>query len=163
MEASAATMLLFAHWSIQPFNMAFTGLHPSRNTDIDTADDPALMIICRMGLDILGPFTRAVGGNRYLYVTVDKFTKWPEVTPVVKINKQFAVKFIKSIFCRFGVLNRIITNNGSQFTSRVFREYCKDLDVQICYTSIVHPESNGQVERANTGILRGLKTCTYDC
>jgi hypothetical protein len=39
------------------------------------------------GLDILGPFHRAVGGFWYLYVTVDKFTKWPEATPVVKINK----------------------------------------------------------------------------
>jgi hypothetical protein len=34
------------------------------------------------GLDILGPFPRAVGGYRYLYVAIDKFTKWPEVTLV---------------------------------------------------------------------------------
>ena len=31
------------------------------------------------GLDILGPFPRAVGGFEYLYVAIDKFTKWPEV------------------------------------------------------------------------------------
>jgi hypothetical protein len=35
------------------------------------------------GVDILGPFPRAVGGYRYLFVTIDKFTKWPEATPVV--------------------------------------------------------------------------------
>ena len=28
------------------------------------------------GLDILGPFPRAVGGFEYLYVAIDKFTKW---------------------------------------------------------------------------------------
>jgi hypothetical protein len=67
------------------------------------------------------------------------------------------------IVCRFGVLNRIITNNGFQFTSRVFQDYCEDLGVQICYASIAHPESIGQVERANAEILRGLKTHTYDC
>jgi hypothetical protein len=39
------------------------------------------------GLDILGLFLRAVEGYRYLYVAIDKFTKWPEVTPIVKINK----------------------------------------------------------------------------
>jgi hypothetical protein len=73
------------------------------------------------GLDIVGPFPRAVGGYRFLYVAIDKFTKWPEATPVVNINKQSAVKSIKSIICRFGVLNRIITDNGSQLTSGVFQ------------------------------------------
>jgi hypothetical protein len=57
--------------------------------------------------------------------------KWLEQTPIVKINKQSAVKFIKSIICRFGVPNRIITHNGSQFTSRVLQEYFEDLGVQI--------------------------------
>ena len=31
------------------------------------------------GLDILGPFPRALGGYRYLYVAIDKFTKWADV------------------------------------------------------------------------------------
>jgi transposase InsO family protein len=90
------------------------------------------------------------------------FTKWPKATPVVKINKQSAVKFIKSIICRFGVPNRIITDNGSQFTSGAFQGYCEDLGIQICYTSPAHPESNGQVESGNVEILKGLKTRTYD-
>jgi transposase InsO family protein len=89
--------------------------------------------------------------------------KWLEQTPIVKINKQSAVKFIKSIICRFGVPNRIITHNGSQFTSRVLQEYFEDLGIQICYASVAHPDSNGQVERANAEILRDLKTRTYNC
>jgi transposase InsO family protein len=68
---------------------------------------------------------------------------------MVKINKQFAVNFIKSIICRFEVLNMIITDNGSQFTSSAFREYYEDLGIKICYASVAHPESNGQMERAN--------------
>jgi transposase InsO family protein len=114
------------------------------------------------GLDILGPFPQAVGGYRYLYVTINKFTKWPEVTHVVKINMQSTVKIIKSIICRFVVLNRIITDNGSQFNSSVFHGYCEDLGIKICYASIAHPESNDQVERTNAEILKGLKTRTYD-
>jgi hypothetical protein len=114
------------------------------------------------GLDIVGPFPRAVGGFRFLYVAIDKFTKWSEATPVVKINRQSAVKFIKSIICRFGVPNRIIIDNESQFTSGAFQGYCEDLDIQICYASPAHPESNGQVELANAEILKGLKTRTYD-
>jgi hypothetical protein len=82
--------------------------------------------------------------------------------PMVKINMQSTVKFIKSISCQFGVLNRIITNNESQFTSGTFQEYCKDLGIQICYASVAHLESNGQVKSTNAEILKGLKTHNYD-
>jgi transposase InsO family protein len=129
----------------------------------DTTNDPALMAICHMGLDILGPFPRAVSGFWYLYVAIDKFTKWPEATPMVKINKQSTIKFIKSIICKFGIPNRFITDNGFQFTSSTFQGYCEDLGIQNCYVFIAHPKSNGQVERANAKILKGLKTRTYDC
>ena len=65
------------------------------------------------GVDILGPFPRAVGGYRFLYVAIDKFTKWPEVTHVVNITKKSAVAFLRSIVCRFDVPNRIIADNGT--------------------------------------------------
>jgi hypothetical protein len=65
------------------------------------------------GMDILGPFPRTVDRYRYLFVAIDKFTKWPEATPVVSITQGAAV-------CRFGVPSHIITDNGTQFTSRVF-------------------------------------------
>jgi ribonuclease HI len=95
------------------------------------------------GLDIVEPFPHAVGWYWFLYVAIDKFTKWPEATPVVKINKQSAVKFIKSIIYRFRVPNQIITDNGSQFTSGAFQGYCEDPGIQIYYASPAHPESNG--------------------
>jgi hypothetical protein len=61
------------------------------------------------GLDILGPFPRAQGGYRYLYIAIDKFTKWVEVDPVRTIPARSAVKFICGLVCYFGVPNRIIT------------------------------------------------------
>jgi hypothetical protein len=53
------------------------------------------------------------GGYRYLYITIDKFTKWAEVEPVCTIPARSAVKFIHWLVCRFRVPNHIITNNGS--------------------------------------------------
>ena len=38
------------------------------------------------------------------------------------IPARSAVKFIRGLACRFGVPNRIITDNGSQFTSGIFRD-----------------------------------------
>jgi transposase InsO family protein len=106
------------------------------------------------GVDILGPFPRAVDGYRFLFIAIDKFTKWLEVTPVVSITQGTAVAFLKSIVCRFGVPSRIITDNGTQFKSRLFQEYCEGLGTQLCFASVAHPKSNGQAERENIEILR---------
>jgi hypothetical protein len=73
-----------------------------------------------MGVDILGPFPRAIGGYRFLFVAIDKFTMWPEATPVVSITQGVAIAFLKSIVCRFGVPRHIIMDNGTQFTSQLF-------------------------------------------
>jgi transposase InsO family protein len=113
-------------------------------------------------LDILGPFPRAQGGYRYLYVAIDKFTKWVEVEPVCTISARSAVKFIRGLVCRFGVPNRIITDNGSQFTSRLFREYCTSAGIKICFASVAYPRSNGQAEHANAEVLKGLKMKSFN-
>ena len=83
------------------------------------------------GLDILGPFPRAIGGFEFLFVAIDKFTKWPEVTAVRKVTAQSAIKFLKELVCCFGVPARIITDNGTQFTSHAFMQYVHALGCKI--------------------------------
>jgi transposase InsO family protein len=78
------------------------------------------------------------------------------------VTAQLAVKFFKGLVCRFGIPNRIITENGTQFTSRTFMQYIQDLGSKICFTSVAHPRSNGQAERMNAEVLCGLKTRTFD-
>ena len=60
-----------------------------------------------------------------MYVAIDKFTKWPEVEAVRKVMVQSAIKFFKGLVCRFGVPSRIITDNGTQFTSHAFMQYLR--------------------------------------
>ena len=74
-------------------------------------------------LDILGSFPQAPSGYRYLYIAIDKFTKWAEVEAVCTILAGSAVKSIKGIVSLFRVPNHIITDNGSQFTSNLFKTY----------------------------------------
>ena len=64
--------------------------------------------------------------------------------------------------CCFGVSARIITDNGTQFTSHAFIQYVHALGCKISFASVAHPRSNGQDERANAEVLRGLKTRTFD-
>jgi transposase InsO family protein len=35
--------------------------------------------------------------------------------------------------------NRIITDNGSQFTSGLFREYCASTGIKIYFASVAYP------------------------
>ena len=114
------------------------------------------------GLDILGPFPCTVEGFEYLYVAIDKFTKWPEVEAVRKVTTQSTIKFFKGLVCRFGVPKRIITDNGTQFRSHAFMQYIEDLGDKVCFASVAHPQSNGQAERANAEVLQGLRTKTFD-
>ena len=110
----------------------------------------------------MGPFPHAIGGFEYLYIAIDKFTKWPEVEAVRKATAQSAIKFFKGLVCRFGAPNKIITDNGTQFTSHAFMQYIEDLGSRVCFASVAHPRSNGQAERANAEVLRGLRMKTFD-
>jgi hypothetical protein len=70
---------------------------------------------------------------------VDKFTKWIEVKPAASVIAAKVVEFMKEIMYRFGILNNIITDNGTQFTVREFKDYCADSDIKINYASVSHP------------------------
>ena len=41
-------------------------------------------------------------------------------------------------------------------------QYIQDLGSKVCFTSVAHPRSNGQAERANAEMLRGLRAKTFD-
>jgi hypothetical protein len=75
-------------------------------------------------------------------VTVDKFSKWIKVVSVTNQEATMIVKFFESITCRYRVPNSIITDNGTNFTSGEL---------------VAHPNSNGQVNKANGLVCAGLK------
>ncbi|GJX95396.1 reverse transcriptase domain-containing protein [Tanacetum coccineum] len=52
----------------------------------------------------------------------------------------------------------IISDNKKQFTNNPFREWCEELEIKQKFTSVAHPQANGQTEVTNRTILQGLKT-----
>jgi transposase InsO family protein len=95
-------------------------------------------------------------------VAIDNFSKWVEVRPITNLRAEQAVTFFTNIVYRFGVPNSIITDNGSQFTGRKFLEFCDKFHIRVDWAAVAHPQSNGQVERANGMILQGLKPRIFD-
>ncbi|KAK1631189.1 hypothetical protein QYE76_005504 [Lolium multiflorum] len=110
------------------------------------------------GLDMVGKLHKASpGGYEYMLVAVDKFTKWIEAKPINSPDGASAIKFVKSIVFRFGVPHSIVTDNGSNFTSKEFKAYCAEVGIKLSFASVAHPQTNGQVEKANGIICNGIK------
>src|SRR6266542_6595654 len=76
---------------------------------------------------------RAPGSYTHLFVTIDKFTKLIEAKPIATITAAKAKEFFQGIMVRFGVPNRIIIDNGTQFTGSEFTDWCEELSIKICY------------------------------
>ena len=96
------------------------------------------------GLDIVGPFSKAVGNKKYLIVGTDYFTKWVEAEPLANIRDVDEKRFVwKSIVTRFGVLHVLISDNGLQFDSKMFRNYCGEPGITNRYSTLAYPQGNG--------------------
>jgi hypothetical protein len=65
------------------------------------------------GIDIVCALPRAPGGLRFLFVTIDTFTKWMKVMPIVNITQEVMLKFMQSIIFRFGVPKWFLTYNDT--------------------------------------------------
>ena len=111
---------------------------------------------------MVGPLQKAPRGYTHLLVAIDKFSKSIETHPINRIKSEQAVLFFTDIIHRFGVLNTIITDNGTQFTGRKFLTFCDDHHIRVVWSAVGHPRTNGQVERANGMILQGLKPRIYN-
>src|SRR3954468_4870351 len=110
------------------------------------------------GLNMVGPLKKSSkGGRTHLLVAVDKFTKCIEAVPITSSTALTAVNFIKSIIFRFGVPHNIITDNGTNFMAAEFQNFCEELGIKINYALVAHPQSNGQVEKANGLVCERIK------
>ena len=67
------------------------------------------------------------------------------------------IDFISGVVHRFGVPHSIITGNGTNFTADKVKLWCKNMGIKLDYASVYHPQTNGQVERANGLIMSGIK------
>ena len=85
-----------------------------------------------------------MGNKKYLIVGTDYFTKWVEAELLGNIQDVDAKRFVwKNIVIRFGVPHVLISNNGLQFDSTMFRNYCGELGITNRYSTPAYPQGNG--------------------
>ncbi|XP_064621114.1 uncharacterized protein K02A2.6-like [Lineus longissimus] len=96
-------------------------------------------------------------------LTVDYFSKFPEVCILPTLTSQSVITALKASFSRFGIPNDVISDNGPQFSSREFSDFSKAWGFRHTTSSPGYPQSNGQVERAIQSIKDIFKKCEQSC
>ncbi|KAI3361354.1 hypothetical protein L3Q82_013536, partial [Scortum barcoo] len=109
-----------------------------------------------------GPFSRhRTGGNRYILVAMDYFTKWPEAYAVPDQSAATTAEhLVNEMFCRFGVPEERHSEQGRNFEAQVFAETCRRLGIKKTRTTPLHPQSDGLVERFNHTLATQLAILT---
>ncbi|CAH8556634.1 unnamed protein product [Dicrocoelium dendriticum] len=105
----------------------------------------------RIHVDFVGP----VEGTFFL-VIVDAYSKWPEVTVMRNTSSNSTILALKRLFSQYGLPQTIVSDNGSQFTSYQFADFCAQNGIQHMRTAPYHPQSNGQAERYVDTLKRAL-------
>uniref|UniRef100_A0A6G3MFZ0 Retrovirus-related Pol polyprotein from transposon 412 (Trinotate prediction) n=1 Tax=Henneguya salminicola TaxID=69463 RepID=A0A6G3MFZ0_HENSL len=126
----------------------------------ELASIPSSYPFQRLAMDCLGPLNRTRRGNSYIVVISDYFTKWTEAFATSNIEAGTVSRLLVDHYiCRFGVPERIHTDQGSNFESRLFQNICQTLGISKTRTTPYYPQSDGMVERFNRTIVSMLSKC----
>ncbi|RVX22133.1 Gag-Pol polyprotein [Vitis vinifera] len=100
----------------------------------------------------------AVAQKKFLLVATDYFSKWVEAEAYASIKDKDVTKFVwKNIICHFGIPQTIIADDGPQFDSKTFRNFCSELNIRNSFSTPRYPQSNGQAEATNKTLITALK------
>nr|GEY58214.1 reverse transcriptase domain-containing protein [Tanacetum cinerariifolium] len=108
------------------------------------------------GIDFIGPFPSS-RGNMYTLVAVDYLSKWVEVKALPTNDTRVVVKFLKSLFVRFGPPRAIISDRGTYFCNDKFSKIMSKYGVTHRLATAYHPQTSGHGEVSNRSLKRILK------
>nr|GFB76358.1 reverse transcriptase domain-containing protein [Tanacetum cinerariifolium] len=95
--------------------------------------------------------------NKYILVAIDYLSKWVEAKALPTNDARVVVKFLKSLFSRFGTPKAIISDRGTHFCNDQFSRVMAKYGVTHRLSTTYHPQTSGQVEVTNRGLKRILE------
>ncbi|XP_033731071.1 uncharacterized protein K02A2.6-like [Pecten maximus] len=95
-------------------------------------------------------------GHNYL-VTIDHYSKWPELSKLDNMGSKNTMLYLKSQMSRYGIPDKLITDNGPQFANEEFKKFSKTYGFEHTTSSPRYPQANGQAERTVQTVKNILK------
>ena len=103
---------------------------------------------------------RTQKGSTCCLVVVDHNSKWLATVPLrTKTAKDVAEAMKSRILPGLPAIpQRVLSDNGPEFSSRLFNEVLEDLNIHHVYSTPYRPSSNGLVERVNRTLTELLRS-----
>ena len=92
--------------------------------------------------------------ENYLMI-VNYYSRYMEIARLKQTTTEEVMRHTKSIFARHGIPETVVSDNGPQYSSGLYREFANNFGFHHVTSSPYHPQSNGEAERA-IGTLKNL-------
>jgi cleavage and polyadenylation specificity factor subunit 1 len=134
-----------------------------RHTKTPLAErDPPDRRFGSLHLDLVGPLPPSEGA-KYIFTIIDRFSRWPEAIPLADSSTESCARaLLRFWIARFGVPDDLVSDRGSQFTSKVWKELHRLLGIKAVQTCAYRPQSNGMIERLHRQMKGALKARMAD-
>jgi hypothetical protein len=114
-----------------------------------------------IAIDFIMGMLRTQSGYDSIWVIVDRLTKVTHfiLVKTTYIGPQLAELYMSRIVCLHEVPKKIVSDRGTQFTSRFWERLLETLDTQLHFSSAYHPQTDGQTKKVNLILEDMLRTC----
>ena len=117
-----------------------------------------------IAMDFVSGLPRTSSGYDAIWVIIDRLTKTAHFLPIKKTYSadRLARLYISRIVCLHGVPVSIVSDQRATFTSVFWQELYKALGMRLDFSTVFHPQTNGQSKRTVQTLKDMLQMCGMD-
>ncbi|XP_068210061.1 uncharacterized protein [Palaemon carinicauda] len=108
-------------------------------------------------VDCVGPLPKTKKQNEYILTLLCPTTRFPLAVPIKNISARTIIVNLLKIFTIFGFPKELQCDQGTNFTSDLFKQTLKQLNISHIFASAYHPQTNGALERVHQTIKNLLR------